>query len=142
MSGCLLDNLKIGERNRPNTFTVKPPVPTPTNHEQAWHQKSQFPDISWITKEAIVEDANTTAQAWLGHPANKMQLPSLQKAHDEDGDGVTNRDEFKNLLKAAGGGGADANILFEQMDADGDGFLTEEETKALGQDAQRKARRA
>ena len=89
MSGCAgIGALKIGERQRPNTFTVKPPIPAPCSHEEHWHQKSQFRFIEWKTTEKIVADANNTAQAWLNHPANKMQLPSLQKAHDEDGDGL------------------------------------------------------
>ena len=137
MSGCAgVGSLKIGERLRPNTFTVKPPHPTPCSHEEYWKSKSQFPEIEWKTAETIVADANSTAQAWLKHPANAMQLPSLQKAHDEDGDGLIDANEFKSLLTAAGAGtGVNASILFDQMDSDGDGVLTEEEIKALGQDA-------
>ena len=37
--------------------------------------------------------------------------------------------------------GADAEALFNAMDADGDGVLTEAEIKALGQDATGKAGR-
>lgn len=144
MSGCAgIGALKIGERQRPNTFTVKPPIPAPCSHEEHWQQKSQFPVIEWKTTEKIVADANNTAQAWLNHPANKMQLPSLQKAHDEDGDGLIDASEFKSLLTAAGAGqGVNASILFDQMDSDGDGVLTEDEIKALGQDARGTARRA
>ena len=141
MSGCLLDSLKIGERQRPNTFKIKSAVLPPVNHEDSWKQKSQFPDISFVSADTIVADADETAKAWLSHPANKMQLKSLQKEFDEDGDGVTSKAEFKKLL-AAVGSGTDSNILFDTMDADGDGFLTEAEIKALGQDKQNRGRKA
>ena len=75
----------------------------------------------------------------MSHPANKMQLPSLQKAADTDGDGLVDKSEFKELLKAAGSG-SDANLLFDQMDVDGDGVLTEAEIKALGQDRDGRAK--
>ena len=81
-------------------------------HAQAWQIKSQVPIPVWATDDAVAEDSATgTAQAWLSHPANKMQLPSLQKMVDTDGDGVTNRTEFAALLKAAGSG-SNANLLF------------------------------
>ena len=50
--------------------------------------------------------------------------------------GVIDRDEFKDLLAAAGADGADMAKLFNQMDKDGDGELTKEEIAAL-QDVRR-----
>ena len=137
-SGCNL-NIKIGEVARPSTYKLSKPIPTPKTHAQSWQIKSQVPEPTWATDNAIAEEATSVAQAWLSHPANKMQLPSLQKMHDVDGDGLTNRDEFKELLKAVGQGG-DSDLLFSQMDADGDGVLTEAEIKALGQDRDGRAR--
>ena len=84
--------------------------------------------------------AENIAAAWLAHPANKLQLPGLQKAADADGDGLINQEEFKDLLKAAGSG-SDASLLFAQMDADGDGVLDEAEIRALGQDSDGRAAR-
>ena len=134
-SGCCL-NIKIGEAPRPSTYQLPAPKKTPVTHEEAWQMKSQFAK-AWFPDSS--DDANDTAKAWLSHPANKMQLPGLQKAHDADGDGVTNRSEFESLLKAAGSA-ANADRLFNAMDADGDGFLSEAEIKALGQDASGRAR--
>ena len=57
---------------------------------------------------------------------------ALLRQSDIDGDGKTSKEEFRMLLKAAGSG-SNADILFDQMDADGDGILTEAEIKALGQ---------
>jgi hypothetical protein len=131
-SGCTL-NIKIGEVARPNTFKPSKPVPNPTNHFDAWTLKSKAPEPVLVTQSTIANDAASTAQAWLSHPANHMQLESLRKAHDYDNDGVTSRAEFQNLLRAAGSK-ADANLIFDQIDKDGDGFLTEAEIKALGQD--------
>ena len=134
-----LSFIKIGECARPNTYKPKVPVPDPTNHAEAWQIKSLVPKPEWKTDAIISEDATDTAKAWMSHPANKMQLPSLQKAADTDGDGLVDKSEFKELLKAAGSG-SDANLLFDQMDVDGDGVLTEAEIKALGQDRDGRAK--
>ena len=69
----------------------------------------------------------------MRNPANKMQLPSIQNECDADGDGLTDKAEFEEMLRAAGSN-ADSKLLFAQMDKDGDGVLTEAEIKALGQD--------
>ena len=133
VSGCNL-NIKVGEVARPSTYKAPKPVPAPTTHGEAWVLKqleSKAPQPPWERENSFVEDATATAQAWLSHPANKMQLPSLQKLADTDGDGVTSRAEFKNLLRAAGSNADDA-VLFSAMDADGDGVLSEAEIKALG----------
>ena len=132
MAGVLV-NLKVGEVVRPNTYVKKRYVPPPTNHQDAWFDKHPVAGYHWSSTELAVEEAGGIAKAWLKHPANKLQLPSLQKEHDTDGDGVTNREEFAHLLKAAGAS-ANADILFTAMDTDGDGVLTAEEIKALGQD--------
>jgi hypothetical protein len=126
-------NIKIGEASRPSTFKVKQPLPQATTMEESWVIKSQVPQHVWQTPLTTANNATDTAKAWLKHPANKMQLKSLRDEHDTDGDGVTNREEFKSLLRAAGST-ADANLLFDKMDRDGDGILTEDEIKALGQD--------
>ena len=135
---------KIGEGPRPDTYKKPVWVPTPTNHEEAWLDKAKIPDggfqhLAWVTNDTINDDATSVAQAWMKRPENKMQLPSMQRVHDADGDGVIDQSEFKELLKAAGSG-TDASILFNAMDADGDGVLTEAEIKALGQDRDNRSR--
>ena len=138
-SGCIID-LKIGEVPRPSTFQKQPrPMVRPADHEQLWVLKSQAPAPNW-SNSRVAQDAVTIAQEWVKHPANKMQLPSVRAAIDADGDGVTSRSEFKNLLQAVGSS-ANVNALFDAMDADGDGVLSEEEIKALGQDRDGKAKR-
>ena len=62
-----------------------------------------------------------------------MQLQHFKKMYDADGDGLTDRTEFAKLL-AATGSTADANVLFDQLDTDKSGALTDAEIKALGQD--------
>lgn len=135
--GCMRE-IKIGEVARPSTYKLPKAVPKPTSNEEAWAIKSQLPKHTWLSPQTTSDLATSTAQAWLSHPANKMQLPSLQKAADTDGDGVISVNEFKTLLKSAGSG-TDADLLFASMDADGDGVLTEAEIKALGQDSTGKA---
>ena len=150
--------MKIGELHRPSTLTSHtgmsnairthmvvcedvPPdhgPPKPKTTEENWFQKSLAPTPHvWTTGPAVVgsptkDEADYVAKAWLSHPANKLQLTSLQAQFDTDGDGKTSKEEFRMLLKAAGSG-SNADILFDQMDADGDGILTEAEIKALGQ---------
>jgi hypothetical protein len=86
-----------------------------------------------LTVDAIKYDGSDTAKAWLKHPANQIQLVSLQGAYDFDGDGVTSKDEFRKLFKATGSN-ANADLIFDQLDTDRSGFLTQAEIKALGQD--------
>ena len=137
-SGCIVD-LKIGEVPRPSSHEKPPrPIVRPADHESLWVLKSQAPAPNW--SNTVAQDAVSTAQEWAKHPANKMQLPSVQAAIDADGDGVTSRSEFKNLLQAVGSS-ANANALFDAIDVDGDGVLSEEEIKALGQDRDGKAKR-
>ena len=81
------------------------------------------------TPETIKAQAAQTAHAWLGNPANKMTLTSLQKRFNTDGGGI-DVGEFRGLLQASGSN-ASAEQLFAQMDADGDGQLTEAEIKSL-----------
>ena len=81
--------------------------------------------------DAIKYDGSDTAKAWLKHPANQIQLVSLQGAYDFDGDGVTSKDEFRKLFKATGSN-ANADLIFDQLDTDRSGFLTQAEIKALG----------
>ena len=141
MSACV-PFIKVGEAPRPSTYVKpKPPPPNPKDHDEAWRQKSLVPDPEWVTETAIDDFATATAKAWMSHPANKMQLGSFQKEYDADGDGVTNAEEFKALLKGVGSN-ADAAILFAAMDSDGDGVLTDAEIKALGQDPTNRARKA
>ena len=129
---------KIGSVPRPSTYKKPAPAPPVTNHEGHWNVKAiitnPLDNLAWVTDDTIVDNASSTAAAWMKHPANKMQLPSLQKHHDTDGDGLIDKDEFKTLLADAGAAGADASALFNAMDVDGDGVLTEAEIKALGQD--------
>jgi len=126
---------KIGEVARPSTYQVSVPLPEPVTHEDSWQWKARATaPFESVTNATIARAATGTAAAWLAHPSNKMQLPSLHKEHDADGDGVVSSDEFTSLLKAAGSS-SNANALFAAMDVDGDGFLTEAEIKALGQGA-------
>jgi hypothetical protein len=94
-----------------------------------------------LTVDAIKYDGSDTAKAWLKHPANQIQLVSLQGAYDFDGDGVTSKDEFRKLFKATGSN-ANADLIFDQLDTDRSGFLTQAEIKALGQDRTGKGARA
>ena len=135
---------KIGVAPRPSTYKKPVSIPTATSHEEAWLVKGKIPNggsdhLAWVTPETIVDDATSVAQAWMKRPVNKMQLTSLQKEHDTDGDGLIDQQEFQSLLKAAGSG-TDAAILFDAMDTDGDGVLTEAEIKALGQDRDNRSR--
>ena len=139
----MLATIKIGEAARPSTYKKPVRLPDPTTHDEAWVQKSSpwmMKSNPWVTEDTVDGLANDTASAWLKHPANKLQLPSLQKAHDLDGDGVTNEEEFKSMLKAAGAN-VDSTVLFAAMDVDGDGVLTDAEIKALGQDRDGRAAR-
>ena len=127
---------------RPDTYKKPEYLPDAKSQEEHWKQKTtpwMLKTSPWSNNDTLVADATSTAAAWLKHPANKMQLPSIQKEYDADGDGVTNKSEFQVLLKAVGSN-ADASILFDAMDADGDGFLSEAEIKALGQDRDGRAR--
>ena len=63
-----------------------------------------------------------------------MQLTGVVKSADIDGDGLINKEEFKQLLAQAGAKGvseSDIAKLFAKADADGDGELTAAELKAL-----------
>ena len=137
-SGCSL-NIKIGEIARPSTYKAPQRIPDPTNHDESWRIKWPHNKTS-VSTSSIIADATSTAQAWISHPANKIQLPKLQSAYDADMDGVINRSEFRNLLQAAGDG-SNADQLFDAMDIDGDGVLVKSEIKALGQDPTNRARR-
>ena len=135
--------IKIGEVARPSVKFIPGVTEWRSKASQEVEPKSVIVDDKtekWKTDQQIVSEATECAKAWLGHPANKMQLASLQAAYDSDGDGVTSRSEFKKLLAAAGSK-ADADVLFNQLDADGSGYLTDAEIKDLGQDRTGKATR-
>ena len=100
-------------------------------HHQSWLIKNPVsPEPVKVSPASIHAAASTVAREWLKHPANKLQLTALQAQFDVDGDGIEQH-EFKDLLRAAGSK-ADADLLFEQIDADGDGKLSKDEIKALG----------
>ena len=151
-SGCIVD-LKIGQETprgektadrsllRPSTYVLPKPPPTwPSDYHDAWVVKSKAPEPVWSNRHTAAFEATNVAQAWMAHPANKMQLKSFQAAHDTDGDGLIDADEFKKLLAAAGSR-SNAEALFNAMDKDGDGVLTADEIKALGQDSDGRAGR-
>ena len=137
-SGCSL-NIKVGEVARPSTYKAPQRIPDPKNHDESWRIKWPH-NKAWVSTTSIIADASNTAQAGASHPANKIQLPKLQSKYDENQDGVINRTEFRNLLKAAGDG-SNADQLFDAMDVDGDGVLVKSEIEALGQDPTNRARR-
>lgn len=85
------------------------------------------------TKEKIEADAKLTADMWIRAPPNKMTLASVQTGVDANNDGLIDTDEFKQLLQASGYKGGNADAIFAQIDADGDGTLTEAEIKLLSQ---------
>ena len=93
---------------------------------------NQQPDFK-VTRADVEADAHVTSQMWLKHPAYKMTLASVQQGADADNDGLINAQEFRDLLDASGYTGAGAAALFSQIDADGDGQLTEAEIKMLSQ---------
>lgn len=132
MSGCI-QNLKVGEAPRPNTYPGPPKlIREPKTHYESFILKAKAPVVPRASATTAAMDADSTAQAWMKHPANKMQVTRL--LYDADGDGVTSRTEFKSMLAAAGSS-LDSNLVFDRMDRDGDGFLSEAEINAIGQDA-------
>ena len=80
--------------------------------------------------------AAEAARAWKSCPTNAMQLKDNLQDADADGDGLIDKEEFKNLLANSGAMNADAAMLFSMADKDGDGELTQLELQALA-DAQR-----
>ena len=89
------------------------------------------PQVPFVaTRETISADAKNCAEFWLNSPANKMQLKSLQAFYDLDGNNLIDREEWRELLRAAGSK-ADAEALFTKLDKDKDGLLDEDEIKAL-----------
>ena len=90
------------------------------------------PDFK-VTEQTAAADAQLAANMWLKHPAYKMTLVSTQAGADADNDGLIDKEEFKALLSAAGYKGGSAQALFAQIDADGDGKLTDAEIKLLSQ---------
>ena len=118
MSGCIVD-LKIGqsiwsprgEANlektadrsllRPDTYVLPKPPPTwPADYHDAWVVKSKAPEPVWSNKHTVASEGADVAQAWLAHPANKMQLKSFQAAHDVDGDGLIDAIEVRGSLSS------------------------------------------
>ena len=93
---------------------------------------NSFLDIK-VTQATAEEDARCAKNMWLRHPANKMTLAAVQKDVDANNDGLIDQDEFRSLLGVAGYTGGNADALFSQIDADGDGKLTEAEIKILSQ---------
>ena len=63
-----------------------------------------------------------------------MQLPQNLTLADADGGGTIDRSEFSDLLAASGvaANGSDMAALFAEADKDGDGELTVDEIKTLG----------
>ena len=98
-----------------------------------WLRGGEPPDFV-VTPEVVAHHAAVTASMWIKHPAYKMTLASVQQGVDANNDGLIDTEEFKALLEAAGYKGGGAAALFAQIDADGDGTLTEAEIKLLSQD--------
>ena len=85
-------------------------------------------------KASTEEIAKRAASMWLSNPANKMQLPQNVALADADGGGTIDKSEFGDLLAQSGitAGGNDMAALFAEADKDGDGELTVDEIKTLG----------
>ena len=86
-----------------------------------------------VTPEKVKADAEQTARIWSRCTQNKMTLSGVQQGIDANNDGLIDASEFKELLAVAGYKGTAQEKLFAQMDADGDGVLTEAEIKVLQQ---------
>lgn len=99
---------------------------------KSWLDTGVLPSFQ-VTSDSVEADAKLAAKMWINAPVNKMTLASVQKGIDSNADGLIDQDEFKALLAAAGYKGGAANAIFAQMDADGDGTLTEAEIKVLSQ---------
>ena len=76
------------------------------------------------------------AKLWASNPSNAMTLKKNLDAADKDGSGTIDVSEFKDLVAQSGARVSDIGALFAQIDKDGDGELTEEELRKLG-DARR-----
>ena len=79
------------------------------------------------------ESAKRAALMWKSVPTNMLQLPDHVRKADGDGDGLINKDEFKELMRQTTKnlGEKEMKRLFAQIDADGDGELTMAELKKL-----------
>ena len=62
--------------------------------------------------------------------ATQKAILAKLKTSDLDGDGVFDREEFKNLLQELGETD-EANLLFDQLDVDKSGFLEKNEIKTF-----------
>ena len=103
-----------------------------TTGNEKWLSGGPIPDFE-VTAETINDEARLAAKLWIRHPAYKMTLASSQKGADADGDGVIDQQEFRDLLAQSGYKGTNVNNIFAEIDADGDGKLTEAEIKLLSQ---------
>ena len=65
--------------------------------------------------------------------SREVALTHACATHPTCAQGLIDRDEFKALLDVAGYRGDQSAALFAQIDADGDGKLTEAEIKVLSQ---------
>ena len=65
--------------------------------------------------------------------SREVALTHACATHATCAQGLIDRDEFKALLDVAGYRGDQSAALFAQIDADGDGKLTEAEIKVLSQ---------
>ena len=98
----------------------------------------------------VLNQGARTAQQFLDSSVNHMRSGTVAKMTDKkfiagadaDGGGTIDRSEFDGLMQSAGAENSeDAFALFNMMDKDGDGFLSEDEIKALGQDSDGRAQR-
>ena len=93
-------------------------------------------------QEWVDDEGGRAARAHQSFMSNNLSSNTIWKMQDKnnialadaDGGGTIDKDEFAQLMKSAGGGATNAQdmaLLFAQVDADGDGELTEEEINQL-----------
>eukprot|EP00325_Prymnesiales_sp_UTEX-LB-985_P028017 CAMPEP_0174728578 /NCGR_PEP_ID=MMETSP1094-20130205/51969_1 /TAXON_ID=156173 /ORGANISM="Chrysochromulina brevifilum, Strain UTEX LB 985" /LENGTH=115 /DNA_ID=CAMNT_0015930529 /DNA_START=25 /DNA_END=372 /DNA_ORIENTATION=+ len=97
-----------------------------------WLSTRTFPDFK-VTASTISTDAKIAAGMWLNHPAYTMTLSASRQAADTNQDGMIDRQEFRSLMQNSGYKGSSADVIFQSIDKDGDGKLTESEIRYLSQ---------
>ena len=114
----------------------------PLDKQMALKRHTQEPLANNPSRDQwVLDQAARTAQQHLASAVNHMASGTVRNmtdkkfisAADADGGGTIDRSEFDQLMVAAGGEehARHAMALFNMMDKDGDGELTEDEMKQL-----------